>query len=154
MTVHTSAGTKIYIGGKGPLLDESAFQLIGEIVNPGEFGRVYEEIQHTSLDNRNVRKFKGSRNDGNMNMQLGRDPSDDGQADLIVALDDDDDYNFKVELNDDPGGTGDSPTTILFKAKVMSYTTNIGDANSIVAATALLGIQSGTIVETAAIDVP
>lgn len=151
MAVVQSAGTKIYIGGKevSPQ-SETQWQLIGEVVNPGEFGRVYNLITHTSLDDRNVRKFKGSRNDGQLNMQLGRDPQDDGQADLISALDDDSDYNFKIELPDDPGGTGNSPTTFLFQAKVMSYTTNIGDPDSIIGATCLLEIRSGSIQETPA----
>jgi hypothetical protein len=147
MAVVTASGTKLYIGGTGALASESGWQIVGEIVSPGQFGREYAKIEHSSIDNRNVRKFKGQRDDGDLEVSLGRDPSDAGQADLIAALDVDLDYNFKIELNDDVGGTGDSPTTFTFKAKVMSYKTNIGDANSIVAATSTLAIQSGTITE-------
>lgn len=151
MSLSQAAGAKIYIGGKTvSLASETNWQLIGEVVSMGEFGRVYALVTHVSLDNRNVRKFKGSRNDGAVTLQLGRDAADDGQADLIVALDDDDAYNFKIELADDPGGTGNSPTTRLFQAKVMSYTMNVGEADSIVGSTVTLEIESGTTSETAA----
>lgn len=150
MTVSPAAGCKIYIGGTGVLASEPAFQLIGKVSNMGEFGPAFDEITFSSLDDRNVLKFKGQRNDGSLALQLGRDATEDGQADLVAALATDFDYNFKIELNDAPDTTANTPTTFLFKAKVMSFTTQIGEANSIVGSAAALGIQSGTIVETPA----
>jgi hypothetical protein len=147
MPVSPAAGCKIYIGGTGVLASEEAFQLIGKVANMGEFGTSFDEILFSSLDDRNVLKFKGQRNDGSLSLQLGRDATEDGQADLVAAVETDFDYNFKIELNDAPDTTENTPTTFVFKAKVMSYTTQIGEANSIVGSTAGLGIQSGTIVE-------
>lgn len=153
MTVRTTAGTRIYIAPPGdlpesPLESPNFWTEIGEVVNFGEFGRTYAEVTHESINNRNVRKFKGTRNDGNIPLQLGRDTSDDGQELLRQALDDDDDWNFKIELDDAP--TAGTPTTLTFLAKVMSYTTNLGGPNQIIGATATLGIQSGSITEVAA----
>lgn len=149
MTVQTTAGTRIFIAPPGDVPGSPSpeyFTEIGEVVNFGEFGRVYTEITHEAVNDRNVRKFKGTRNDGTLPLQLGRDTADDGQALIRQALDDDDDWNFRIILNDEPTGGGD-PTSYTFKAKVMSYTTNLGGPNQIIGANASLGIQSGTIVE-------
>ena len=153
MTVNTSAGSKVYIGttvAATSLVDFEAdtYDEIGEIMTIGEFGRVYNEITHTSVGNRAVRKFKGDFNDGNLQLGLGRDASDAGQAAAAVALNSDDDYNFKVTLNDDSAGDTDTePTTYYFRGKVMSYTTNINDVNSVVQSSITIGIQSGTLIE-------
>lgn len=150
----TSLGSKLYIGGTGVLASENTWTEVGDISSIGEFGRTFQEVNFTALATGNVEKFKGAKNDGNAQLNLGRAPSDAGQAAMILARDDTDKtnrYNFKVELNDDPGSaSGETPTTIKFKALVMGYTTNIGDANAVVQATATLGIITGTIVETAA----
>lgn len=149
MAEHTSAGTKLYIGGssvENPALD-GTYQEIGEVVNIGEFGRTYAEVTHINLSDRNVKKHKGSRNDGTFTVQLAKDMDDDGQDDLRAALDIDLDFNFQLTENDDPGGTGNSGTITYFKAKVMSFTTNVGGADQIVGASVSLGIKSGSIVE-------
>lgn len=148
MAVQTAAGSKIYIADPGALSPTPTYVEIGEVTNMGEFGRVYELITHQSLGERGDRKFKGSYNDGQLPLQLGRDVSDSGQEKLIAARDSDSDYQFKVELNDAP--SGGSPTTFTFEAKVMSYTTNVGSLNQVVGATATVEIKSGTIAETAA----
>jgi hypothetical protein len=153
MTVHTSAGSKVHIGttvaaSSLAQYEADTYQEIGEIVTIGEFGRVYDEITHTSIGNRATRKFKGAYNDGNLQLGLGRDAADAGQAAARAALDDDNDYNFKIELNDDSVGDTDSaPTTFYFRGKVMSYTTNIDGVNAVVQSTIAIGIQSGTLIE-------
>lgn len=148
MTVQTSAGCKIYIGTAETTPSPDDYLEIGEVTNFSEFGRVYQEIRHDAIGTRGTRKFKGTYDDGNITLQLGRDPSDVGQAAAILARDDDEDYNFKITLNDE--GVLGNPTTFTFKAKVMSYTTNIGGPNQVVGATMMLGIKSGSIDETAA----
>jgi hypothetical protein len=100
MAVHTSAGSKIYIGTTATALLTDTFTEIGEVVNIGDFGRVYSEIKFDTLGVRGTRKFKGTYDDGNLAMQLGRDPSDAGQAMVIAARDADFDYNFKIVDND------------------------------------------------------
>lgn len=149
MTVQTSAGCKIYIGTAETIASPDDYLEIGEVVNYSEFGRVYTQIKHDSIGTRGTRKFKGTYDDGSLTLQLGRDPADTGQAAAIVARDSDDDYNFKVTLNDDVGANN-VPTTFTFLAKVMSYTTNIGGPNQVVGATMMIDIKSGSIAEVAA----
>ena len=148
--VNTSSGSKIYIGTTAANGASDSYVEIGEVQNMGDFGRQYEQINYSTLGDRNVRKFKGQRDDGNIELELGRKANDSGQAAMIVAMDSDQDYNFKVTLNDDTDTTGSTPTTFIFKAKVMGYRTNVGGPNQVVGARATLGIKSGSITETAA----
>jgi len=229
MGVSTSAGTTISIGTTAADPTTDTYIEMGSVSDIGEFGRVYSESTFTSLGDRNVQKFKGSRNDGNIQLQLGKDGSDLGQQAARAALDVDSDYNFKVVPNDasaaqsavatisiaapgvithtahglpagsavkfsttgalptgltagttyyvktvlsadtysvaaTPTGTAitttgtqsgtqtvttvPAPTTILFKAKVMSFTTNIGNSEQITGSNITLGIKSGSILET------
>ena len=150
MAVSTSAGSKLFIGTTAASASGDTYTEIAEITNLGAFGRSYNEIKHAALGNRNDIKFKGQRDDGSISLGLGRSAGDPGQAAMLVALDSDHDYNFKVTLNDAITPSTGTPTTILFKAKVMSYVTNVGGVDQVVAATASLGITSGSIAETAA----
>lgn len=152
MVAQTAAGAKLYIGSAAGSPDDSpepTWVLVGEVTNFGEFGRVYNLITHNPVAERGTQKFKGSFNDGAMTLEMARVPDDAGQEKLIEALDDDEAWPFKVELGDDPGSPG-TPTTFTFEGMVMSYTTNIGTVDQIVAAAVQLEINSGTITETPA----
>lgn len=143
--VQTAAGSKIYIGTTNGNTMADTFTEIGEVTNIGEFGRMYQLITHSSLGNRNVQKFKGQRDDGDITLQLGQDMTDTGQAALDTALDSDFDYSFKIELNDESTTSGSHPTYYFFRAKVMSFRTNIGGPNDIVKASVQVAIKSGSI---------
>lgn len=143
MGVQTSSGSVIKIGTTAVNPVGDAYLEIGEVTNIGELGRVYNEITHTSLANRNTRKFKGNRNDGSVALDLGFDISDAGQTAVQTALDSDADYNFEVTLNDDDN-TGGTPSKIYFKAKVMSFTVIIGNGESITMRRIQLGVQTGS----------
>lgn len=149
MTVQTSAGSKLSIGTTSATPATDTYAEVSEITNIPEFGRVYQEITHQAVGSRDTKKFKGSYNDGSVTLTLGRDISNAGQAALVAARDNDSDFNFKITLNDAPlTGASPKPTTYLIRAKVMSFTTNIGGPNQIVGASVMLGISS--ITETAA----
>jgi hypothetical protein len=151
MPVNTSSGSKLYIGHNAlvqPDPETDTYTEVGFIANSGEFGRVYALITFDDLSNRNTLKFKGQRNDGKMDIDLGRAPDDAGQAAMIVALDIDQDFNFRVTLNDQSGVSGSVPTEFLFQAKVMTYTCNIGGPTQVVHARATVEIKSGSIDET------
>lgn len=155
MAVNTASGCAIYIGTTADADSQSEFEadtytLVGEVTNMGEFGRVYALITHSSLDDRNVRKFKGQRDDGTMTLIVGSDAQDAGQAALYDALDSDQDFNIKVEENDDTDESGATPTTSYFRAKIMSARKTIGDAQNVVTRRIDVAIQSGSIIEVAA----
>lgn len=145
MTLVHTAGTKLFISAS-PLSPTPVWTEVGEIANYGAFGRVYQEIKVDSIGERGTRKLKGTYDDGNIALQLNRDPQDAGQALLITARDSDDDYSFKIELNDQRAGMT-TPTRITFSAQVLSYTLNPQGPNNVVAAECTISIQSGTIDE-------
>ena len=140
MPVHTSAGTTIGIVAGAPATYDVAgytaliFVNIGEITNAGEFGRVYQLITHNPLATRGTQKYKGSFNEGAMNLNLALSSDDAGQVLAKTALDSDEDYSFKVSM---PGGDD-----YYFRAKVMSFPIGINDVNSLTTATIQLEITT------------
>jgi hypothetical protein len=152
--VVTSAQTKLYVAGVHLTatntlaeFDALTWTEVGDVVSFGEFGASFEEITHQPVSDGNTYKFKGTRNDGSLALNLGRAPADAGQTILITALDSYSDYDFRVELNDAPNElTGNKGTRMFFAGKVMSYTTAIPSSNSIVGSTCNISIN-GRIVE-------
>jgi hypothetical protein len=123
MGVHTSAGSKIFMGGtNGAVLLTDLYTEIGEITNIGDFGRTYQEVRHDVLSRRGTDKYKGQFDDGNITLQLGRDPADAGQAKLIAARDRDFDYNFYIEDNDAAPETGGIATISIASPGVVMLT--------------------------------
>ncbi len=150
-TVGTAAGATFSIGTTSPTPLSDSYTQVGETNDIGQFGRVYTEIKYANLSDRNVRKFKGTRDDGTIKVKLGRFVGDDAGQDAVgVALDDDHDYNFKIVLNDASGTTGSHGTEYFFSGKVMSFPTTIGGPNNVVMLEFDVGIHSGTIQKVAA----
>lgn len=157
MTVQTTANCTFSLGTTVAATDVTSYegdtyQLVGEIEELGEFGDQINAVNFTSLNDGRVRKYKGSRDAGDMTMTLGFDGSDAGQAALKTALDDtsQDNYNCKVELNDaitDPGG---NPTTFFFSGKIMSRRIQTGSADDVVRASVTIGISTAVIEKAAA----
>ncbi|MBI1207506.1 MAG: hypothetical protein GC191_09500 [Azospirillum sp.] len=148
MSVTTSAGTTIAIGTTAADPATDTFDPIGEVTDIGEFGRVYQVIKHQPLASRNTIKRKGARDDGTVQLTLARDLGDAGQLAAKAALDDDGEFNFRIELPDKATPTGHG-SRFEFKALVTEFTTNPGNANVNVGAKIKLEI-SGDITETAA----
>lgn len=144
MTARTNSGTALAIGSTQTNALTDVYTTIGEVISIGDFGRVYDEIAYSALDNRNVQKHKGQRNDGNVEIEMAYDPSDTGQDALLTALDVDNDYNFRLTMNDASTASGSHGTLLHFKAKVMSGVRRYGDANNIIRLVATLGIKSGS----------
>jgi len=140
----TSAGSTVSISAGVPATIDSAgfgaltYTAIGEITSAGEFGKSFTLVTHNPLANRNTYKKKGSSNNGTMALQMARVPSDAGQVLLLAALASDNDYAFKVVLQ--------NGTIEYFQGVVMKYTTNIGSVNQITAAAVDIEI-TGAIVE-------
>jgi hypothetical protein len=148
MAVMTSAGSKLHIAtGTPATYNQAGFENValtyvevGEIVDLGEFGAEYNLVTHTALGQRQQKKFKGSFNNGALQLQMARDTSNTGQTALRTALNDDASFSFKVTLQDN--------TKIYFTGKVMSYKTSVGSVDQITGATTTIEIDS-VIVEVA-----
>ncbi len=152
----TSAGTKLYISDDGPpaSFDQTGYEAltwteIGDITSMGEFGRTYEDITHQPVGSRQTFHFKGGYDDGGLQLEMAHAPDDAGQVIVATALDDDDNYHFKLEYNDNPSGL--TNTIDYFPAKVMSAPKSIGGVNSLTTKTVNV-MLNGDIVPVAATD--
>lgn len=138
--VITSAGAAISMTATAPATNDQAgydaltFTDIGEVTDIPEFGREYNEVTHVPLATRATVKRKGSFNDGTYTITGGRDVDDAGQTLVASALTSDDDHYIKVETQ--------QGEIFYMAAQVMSYKTNIGNADQIVQFSATISINS------------
>lgn len=143
MAVQTSAGSTLSIASTLPTTYDSTgyaaltWKVIGEVTDIGEFGAEYNLVTHTPVGSRQVKKFKGSFNNGSIQVQMARDVDDDGQAALITASQSDASHAFKVTLQD--------LTKIYFTGMVMSYKTSVGSVDQITGATATIELDSAIV---------
>ena len=148
MAVETAAGSKFYIGPQNSSASAQGdyegltYVQVGEVESIGEFGDSFNEVNFISLSNRRVKKFKSSKNAGNIQIVIGHDSADSGQDNLNTALASDEDYAFKVELDDAGTGSPSSPTTFYFRGKVMAAPVTPGEADNIVRIAATIGINT------------
>lgn len=149
MAVGSTAGSKLYIAPPGTPVSPDQYKEVGEINDLGSVGPNFTPITITSIGNRNERTLKGTKTSPQLQIKLNRDPEDDGQAMIQTAAESDDDYEFKIVLNDDINGLT-VPTTITFAGKVMSYTVDMGGPNSAVGSTVNIGVDPSTYVEVSA----
>ena len=140
MTVHTSAGTKLSLSADAPATFDSTgyealtYTLVGEITDLGEFGREYSLVTHNPIGNRGTQKYKGSFNEGTMNLTIGFDTDDAGQTLMKTASMADTPYSFEVEMQN-----GDK---YYFEAMVMSFKINVGSVDSMTTASVTLELTT------------
>ena len=140
MTVHTSAGTTLKISANAPATFNVAgysaltYTAVGEITDLGEFGREFTLVTHNPVGSRGTQKFKGSFNEGTMNLSLGLDTDDAGQVLMKAALLADTAYSFEV--------TTQNGDTYYFQAMVMSFKVGVGSVDSITTATCTLELTT------------
>ncbi len=140
MTVRTSAGTTLKVSSGAPLTFNAAgyedltFTSVGEITDLGEFGREYALVTHNPVGTRGTKKFKGSFNEGTMNLTLGLDTDDAGQILMKAASSSDSPYSFEV--------TTQNGDTYYFQAMVMSFKVGIGSVDSITTASCTLELTT------------
>lgn len=141
--VFTSAGTTYAISAAEPATYDSVgfaaltWTDVAEVTDMGEFGATFETVSHNPLATRRTVKRKGTVNDGAMSLQLGRDPSDAGQAILIAGVD-----GAGIDIVHSHRATLQDGTIQYFTGQIYSYTTNIGSANQIVSAAATVEIDN------------
>lgn len=141
MAIQTSAGSTISIATALPATYDAtgynalAWLVIGEVTDIGEFGKEYNLVTHSPVGNRQVKKLKGSYNNGSIALQMARDAAaGSNQAALKTARDSDASYSFKVTLQDG--------TKMNFTGKVMSYKTQVGGVDAVTGATATIELDS------------
>lgn len=145
MALQTTAGATLALTATKPATyDKAGFEgagmtytPVGEITDLGSWGREYNLVSHNAIGDRRTKKLKGSYNDGQIQLQLGRDASDAGQVLLNTALNDDSDYYFKVTFQDGE--------VQYFAAQVMSYTTEAGNVDQVVGSSVSIEITNDLI---------
>ena len=152
MTVITSTGLTVAVSANEPAtIDETGFAAlsyttIGEVTDFPEYGPNTDVVNHQPLATGITEKYKGFTDYGSTSMGLGRDATDAGQAILSAGSTPgggtfNTNHSFKLTYSD---GSVD-----YFYGQIFSYTKAPGSANSIVASTANIEINS-KIVEVAA----
>jgi hypothetical protein len=149
MAAFTSAGSTLRVTATAPATFNSAGYgtifpttpaagnpVIGEITDLGEFGREYALVTHSPVGNRATQKFKGSFNEGAMNVSLALDTDDAGQILMKTASTADADYYFEVKTQN-----GDK---YYFPAKVMSWKVGVGGVDQITTAMATLELSTSS----------
>lgn len=138
MAVQSGAGAALAVSATLPATNDASgfgavsFTNIGEVTNLGEFSRQYNIITYTALDERQIKKLKGSYDEGTLPVNLAYDPADSGQAILEAARDSDNNYSFRVTLQDG--------TYFYFQAKVTSYTVNVSGVDDVTSSTCQIAI--------------
>lgn len=141
--VYTAAGTQFAVSATLPAShDIPGFQAltftdIGELVDGGSGGKVFNKVDHSPLGEREVLSLKGSFTQGTRDLELGRDILDAGQNVLLAGLESDNAYAFRITFQN-----GD---LIYVTATIDSYTDNIGTIDSIVGASVSLAQRNPTI---------
>lgn len=154
MTIFTTAGTRIYIGG--PLAAKSSDFIVADFAGQsalwveideteglGSAGDTSAEVTFDAVNSARTRRLKGTRSAGTMDIVCGLDPNDPGQIALIAAERTKGDYAFRVVLADAP--VGGTPSERLFVAQVGSAAEQYDTANSVAKLNASLWINSNIV---------
>lgn len=140
--VATSAGSTLSVvaAGAAPATFDAtgyaalSWVLIGEITDFGEIGREYNLITHNPVGNRSTQKFKGSFNEGQMNLSLGLQTDDAGQIIIKAASISDLSFSYRMVTQN-----GD---IYYFRAQCMKWKVGVGSVDQITAASTTLEITT------------
>lgn len=135
MAISASTGAKFYIGPVTAAATVSAYAAltyveVTGVETIGEFGDTAAQITFTPLAGDRVRKFKGARDSGDLQVVCAADPLDPGQIAMIAAEATKFGYACKIVL-EDSADANDTDSAIYFHAKVMSVPLNISGANDV-----------------------
>jgi len=151
MGIFTASKTKLYMTATTVVpatLDVAGYDAlvwvpIGSIENLGAFGDAASVVTFDDLADGRTKKLKGQRDAGNMELVLGLDDADAGQALLDTAYSDDSvgDYNFKVEFPNKLAINGQNALR-YFRGKVFTVRETVETANNVVRKNVTVGISS------------
>lgn len=142
MGVATTAGTVLRISAGIPATFNQAgyaaltYTTVGEITSLGEFGREYSLVTHNPIDTRGTQKFKGSYNEGTLDLTLGLDTDNAGQILMKAAALSDAIYAIKI--------TDQKGDIYYMQVAVMKFKVGLNDVNSVSSATTSLEIQTSS----------
>lgn len=137
------AGTSISVSAGVPATQDVtgfaalSYSLVNEVTDIGTLGKDFTLITHNPIGDRKTYKFKGSYNNGTLDLKLAKITlvqTDAGQGLMTTASGSDADYAFKLTLQDG--------SKMYFQGKVMSFMTAIGSVNSILGGECKLEIVS------------
>lgn len=160
MPVFATAGAKLYIGSAlaaqsadfvASAFDGESWTQIKELESLGSFGDTSEEITFASIESQRMRRFKGLRSAGTMEVVCGIDYSDAGQIAALAAEKTDENYAFKLEFDDAPAGG--TPSERYFVAMVGGASEQLDTANNVMKLNLSLWINSN-VVRVNAAEVP
>lgn len=112
----------------------------------GDLGDMSQPINFTAVKDARVRKLKGPRDAGTMQIVVGVDELDDGQVALVAAEKTNLNYAFKIVYADERD-EGYSPTTDYFGGLVMSRQKNIGGASDVTKRTFQVAVNTEVITD-------
>ncbi|MAR55855.1 MAG: hypothetical protein CMM93_01605 [Rickettsiales bacterium] len=153
MGVKTSAGLKLFILGEIETKEPTKTEYealtpieVGEIVNFGEYGDEITMTEHLPLSASRKQKFPGSADAGDLQLQLGNDFEDEGQAAMKAARDSRQRTAFLIQHNDAGSGSPSSPTMEYFAGFISSFRQSPGGADDILSATTTIAINTDFVV--------
>jgi tail tube protein len=147
--ISTASGSKVYIGNAvttaqadtlAEFIAMSGWTEIGLVESIGEFGDESADVTFSAIGDSRVRHAKGARDAGTMTVTAGHDPTDPGQAAMVLAEQSSSNFAFRVTLNDGPPGFSD--TDLYFRGLVRSRRKNIGTNDNVVRNTYNVGVNS------------
>lgn len=137
MAIASTTGAKLYIGPVNSSATTStqysalSYTEVKEIESIGEFGDAASTIQFTSLGDARVRKRKGVRDAGDLNVVCANDPLDAGQLEMVAGEKTSFTYAFKIVL-EDSADANDTDSTFYFRALIATARLNVGQANEMI----------------------
>lgn len=155
MALYPVAGNKIYIGG--PVEEKSedwvaadfagqTWVEISKWTQMGGIGDAASLITSDIISEARTKKAKGTRNAGSMQNVFNIDALDPGQIALIAAEKTNDNYAFRIVMNDAPVvGADPTPSERMFIGLVMSQSETGGGANTVQGLNATIEINSNIV---------
>lgn len=129
MTVYSTAGAKLYIGGQkeqkstnfvaADFASETWVEII-DVEGLGSAGDTSEAIKFTAIGDARTRVLKGPRDAGTMDVVAGLNVRDPGQIAAVAAAASQADYAFKIELPDAPAVLSGVATVTIATPGVVS----------------------------------
>ena len=150
--VQTTAGTTFAVVADSPATYDAAGFLaltwvdVGEVTNMGDIGPEFTLVTYDAIGERITKKLKGQVDMGSQSVELGRDILDAGQVVLKTAVTIgggtiDTTHSFRITYKDG--------SIEYYTGLPLSYSTSLGDANQVTAASVAIEIDNA-IVEVAA----